>query len=111
MDGVRYNGYLIYFSNEWYGINNTRRLYTCTAARVGYTVALLPFGPRELEFEHLPGDPVVLGLGGEGLVVGHGGRARCAGVHSLGGVYICCTPLYTSGEKSAWRESLAAIVW
>ena len=28
----------------------------------------------------------------------------------LGGVYICCTPLYRAGEKSAWRESLAAIV-
>ena len=25
------------------------RLYTCTAARVGYIIALLPFGPHELE--------------------------------------------------------------
>ena len=39
VDGVRYNGNLIYFSNEWYGINKTSRLYTCTAVRVGYTVA------------------------------------------------------------------------
>ena len=68
------------------------------------------YSPRELEIEHLPGDPVVLRLGGGSLVVGRGGRARPASVHSLGRVYICCTLLYTSGEKSAWRESLAAIV-
>ena len=66
------------------------------------------YSPRELEIEHLPGDPVVLGLGEGGHVDGHDGRARPAGVHSLGGVYICCTPLYRSGEKSAYvkrRES------
>ena len=41
MDGVRYNGNLIYFNNEWYGIDKKSRLYTCTAARVGYIIAKL----------------------------------------------------------------------
>ena len=51
-----------------------------------------PSAPLELEVEHLLGDPVVHGHGGDGHVVGHGGRARGPGVliHSLG-----CTSLYT----------------
>ena len=55
------------------------------------------YSPRELEIEHLPGDPVVLGLGEGGHVVGHGGRARDV-VHLLLGlaVHTYTSPLYTS---------------
>ena len=68
------------------------------------------YSPRELEIEHLPGDPVVLGLGGGGHVDGHhGGRARRPGVHSLRGVHLLYTVVQVGREVRS-RKSLAAIV-
>ena len=49
MGEVRCKHDLSLLALEWYDIDNMSRLYTCTAARVGYIIALLPFGPHELE--------------------------------------------------------------
>ena len=104
VDGVRYNGYLIYSSNKWYSINNTRRLCTCTAEGWIYCIA-----PESLK---LSTSLAILSSSGSGeaasLLAAAGERVLLVSTHWAGctSVVHCCTHQERSplGENR-WQRS------